>query len=152
MGEYLRDNLPDPIAYFEGEGLKLDGRGKWRTTECRFHGGSDSMRVNTASGGHAQCGLSVLVRSRSWQQAREGWLRKHPLCEMCMAETPQRLTAATLIDHIIPHRGDKVLFWAADTNWQSLCRQHHDVKTAQEDGKTIKPRVTISIDGWPMHQ
>ena len=51
MGEFLRDNLPDPVSYFESEGLKLDGRGKWRTTECRFHGGSDSMRVNTVTGG-----------------------------------------------------------------------------------------------------
>lgn len=51
MGSFIKDNLPDPFAYFEGEGLKLDGRGKWRTTACSFHGGSDSMRVNTASGG-----------------------------------------------------------------------------------------------------
>lgn len=48
---FIRENLPDTVAYFESEGLKLEGRGKWRTTECRFHGGSDSMRVNTASGG-----------------------------------------------------------------------------------------------------
>jgi hypothetical protein len=48
-----RRNLPDPITYFEGVGLKLTGRGKWRTTECKFHGGSDSMRVNTDSGAFA---------------------------------------------------------------------------------------------------
>ena len=47
---FERDRLPDPIAYFENEGLALKGPGKWKTTECRFHGGSDSMRVNTASG------------------------------------------------------------------------------------------------------
>lgn len=51
MGEFLRDNLPDPVSYFEAEGLKLTGKGKWRTTECRFHGGSDSMRINTQTGG-----------------------------------------------------------------------------------------------------
>ena len=45
-----RDRLPEPIGYFEGQGLKLSKRGKWRTTECRFHGGSDSMRINTATG------------------------------------------------------------------------------------------------------
>lgn len=50
MGEFLRDNLPDPVNYFEGEGLKLDGRGKWRTAACQFHGGSDSLRINTATG------------------------------------------------------------------------------------------------------
>lgn len=50
MGEFLRTNLPDALSYFEAEGLKLDGRGKWRTTACQFHGGSDSMRINTETG------------------------------------------------------------------------------------------------------
>lgn len=50
MGEFLHDRLPDPISYFEAEGLKLQGKGKWRTTSCSFHGGSDSMRINTATG------------------------------------------------------------------------------------------------------
>lgn len=47
-----REKLPDPIAYFEGQGLKLTGpkSSKWRTTTCNFHGGSDSLRVNVASG------------------------------------------------------------------------------------------------------
>lgn len=48
-----RRNLPDPISYYEADGLKLTSRGKWRTTECKFHGGSDSMRVNTDSGAFA---------------------------------------------------------------------------------------------------
>lgn len=45
-----RERLPEPIGYFEGQSLKLSKRGKWRTTECRFHDGSDSMRINTATG------------------------------------------------------------------------------------------------------
>ena len=47
-----RNLLPDPTAYFEEQGLKLTGprKAKWKTTECRFHDGSDSMRVNTSSG------------------------------------------------------------------------------------------------------
>lgn len=51
MGEFIRDRLPDPASYFESEGLTLNGAGKWRTTRCEFHGGSDSMRVNTETGG-----------------------------------------------------------------------------------------------------
>jgi hypothetical protein len=50
MGEFVRDLLPDPVAYFEAEGLKPQGKGKWRTTECKFHGGSDSMRINPLTG------------------------------------------------------------------------------------------------------
>lgn len=49
---YDRNLLPGPTAYFEEQGLKLTGprKAKWKTTECKFHGGSDSMRVNTATG------------------------------------------------------------------------------------------------------
>lgn len=47
---FERDRLPEPAGYFEAEGLRLRGPGKWGTTECRFHGGSDSMRVNRATG------------------------------------------------------------------------------------------------------
>lgn len=48
-----RTLLPDPASYFENQGLKLTGppSAQWKTTECRFHGGSDSMRINTATGG-----------------------------------------------------------------------------------------------------
>jgi hypothetical protein len=46
-----RARLPDAATYFEGQGLKLDGRGEWLKTKCLFHGGSDSMRINVNSGG-----------------------------------------------------------------------------------------------------
>ena len=48
-----RNLLPEPATYFENQGLTLKGprSAKWKTTTCNFHGGSDSMRVNLASGG-----------------------------------------------------------------------------------------------------
>src|SRR5512139_3151140 len=45
-----RTRLPDPASYYEGAGLRLQGRGRWRTAPCPFHGGSDSMRVNVETG------------------------------------------------------------------------------------------------------
>lgn len=45
-----RNQLPDPVSYFESEGLVLSKKGKWRTTSCTFHGGSDSMRIRADSG------------------------------------------------------------------------------------------------------
>ena len=47
-----RTLLPDPITYFENQGLTLKGHrsAKWKTTTCNFHGGSDSMRINVATG------------------------------------------------------------------------------------------------------
>ena len=50
MSEFKKDQLPEPVGYFESQGLTLSKHGKWRTTECRFHEGSDSMRINTTSG------------------------------------------------------------------------------------------------------
>lgn len=46
-----RERLPTPAHYFESAGLKLTGRGKWRTTSCALHGGSDSLRINLTTGG-----------------------------------------------------------------------------------------------------
>ena len=59
---FERDRLPSPADYYsDREGLKLAGprSATWKTTECRFHGGSDSMRVNLRTGGFccmAGCG------------------------------------------------------------------------------------------------
>ena len=57
-----RTLLPDPLTYYAGEGLRLTGsqNAPWKTTECRIHGGSDSMRVHVASGAFKcmNCGAS----------------------------------------------------------------------------------------------
>lgn len=69
--------------------------------------------------------------SSAWQRARLGFLASHPLCVRCEAQGI--VEAATVVDHKVPHRGDKQLFWDR-TNWQPLCKPCHDVKTATEDG------------------
>ncbi len=51
--QFQRDRLPAPLTYYQDRaGLTLQGRGrgKWRTTRCEFHDGSDSMRINVESG------------------------------------------------------------------------------------------------------
>lgn len=53
-----------------------------------------------------------------WQRASKTYLRKHPLCVKCLAKG--RFVTATVVDHIVPHRGDHYLMWS-DTNWQALC-------------------------------
>ena len=45
-----RSRLPDPDTYFESQGVKLTGRGKWKTGNCDFHFGSDSLRTHSATG------------------------------------------------------------------------------------------------------
>jgi hypothetical protein len=50
-----REKLPDPISYYASQELIFQGSSTapWRTTECRFHGGSDSMRIKVATGAFA---------------------------------------------------------------------------------------------------
>lgn len=63
-----------------------------------------------------------------WQKTRVAYLASHPLCVEC--EKAGRLTAATDVDHIKPHRGDMGLFWDR-SNWQSLCGLCHKRKTGR---------------------
>jgi len=58
-----------------------------------------------------------------WQKSAKLYLSAHPLCRHCLELG--RTTPAVLVDHIIPHRGDMVLFWDRN-NWQPLCRPCHD--------------------------
>ena len=64
-----------------------------------------------------------------WRRARKAFLQKHPLCVEC--GKAGKLTPATVVDHIIPHRGDQRLFWD-EHNWQALCKSCHDQKTGHE--------------------
>lgn len=68
-----------------------------------------------------------------WRKARERYLRAHPLCVYCQRQGV--VTAATVVDHKTPHRGDKSLFWSED-NWQSLCVNcHSSAKQAEENAQ-----------------
>ena len=61
-----------------------------------------------------------------WRKARAWYLQQHPLCVECLRKN--KIAPATVVDHIVPHRGDKKLFWDM-YNWQSLCKDCHDRKT-----------------------
>ena len=65
-----------------------------------------------------------------WRKASKAYLLEHPLCAECYKKGI--LTAATVVDHIVPHRGDKQLFWDRE-NWQPLCKKCHDEKTLKEE-------------------
>lgn len=62
-----------------------------------------------------------------WASLRTLCLARDPVCRMC-----QR-AAASVADHIVPHKGNWLLFCDLD-NLQGLCRSCHDKKTATEDG------------------
>lgn len=69
----------------------------------------------------------------AWRKARAAFLRAHPLCECVECMAIGRVRPATVVDHVIPHRGDYGLFWDSN-NWQAMSKPCHDRKTATEDG------------------
>ena len=78
------------------------------------------------SGDRMRGGVDARGYDARWRKARLAYLQRHPLCVECQKEG--RLTPATVVDHIIPHRGDQKLFWD-ESNWQSLCAACHNHKT-----------------------
>lgn len=76
--------------------------------------------------------------TRQWRTARMAWLAEHPLCADPYGVHADRVAAASVVDHIVPHQGDPHRFWSAD-NWQSLCSACHSRKTASEDGGFGRP-------------
>lgn len=51
-GRFERGRLPEPVGYFEREGLRLSGSGTWRSTLCPFHEDKNpSLSVNIGTGG-----------------------------------------------------------------------------------------------------
>lgn len=66
-----------------------------------------------------------------WRKARRAFLSENPLCKTC--EARDVVTEATVVDHVVPHKGDDTLFWDPK-NWQSQCEPCHNTKTATEDG------------------
>lgn len=58
---------------------------------------------------HERASASERDYDHKWRHARTKYLKEHPLCVKCQVES--RLIKATVVDHIIPHRGDGKLFW-----------------------------------------
>ena len=86
-----------------------------------------------------------LYDTRRWRRERAAFLARNPLCTMCEAQA--RTTLATVVDHVVPHRGDPVLFFDP-ANWQPLCRPCHDgAKQEQEKSGTIRG---CDISGRPL--
>jgi 5-methylcytosine-specific restriction protein A len=61
-----------------------------------------------------------------WQKARQTFLARNALCAICKSRG--KVSAATVVDHIVPHRGDTKRFWDKN-NWQPLCTRCHNAKT-----------------------
>ena len=86
-----------------------------------------------------------LYRTAAWLALRAAQLAAHPLCSRCL----QRgfTVAATVANHIIPHRGDLVLFFDPG-NLESVCKPCHDGRIQSEERRGFSDE--IGPDGFPV--
>ena len=85
---------------------------------------------------------SKYYRSKLWRRLRKAHLK--PLCSLC--EEEGRIEPAVVLDHANP-------LWTgwrgfAAGPWNSLCRQHHEDKTALSDIPKLIKRERIAIKSW----
>jgi len=87
---------------------------------------------------------SHVYHSPRWRKARQTFLQRNPLCVYC--QQIGQVTAATVVDHIKPHKLGKALesgdaqtikqaqrlFWDSG-NWQALCKPCHDRHKAHQE-------------------
>src|SRR5262245_6496515 len=82
---------------------------------------------------------------QKWRKRRLLQLRLEPLCAFCLRKGLSVL--ATIADHVEPHRGDPLAFYAG--RLQSLCKQCHDSDKKYIENRG-RERETIGEDGWPI--
>lgn len=105
---------------------------------------------------------------RQWDRASALFRSEHPLCLGCQAVG--RATPTEVVDHVLPHKGDMVLFWDR-SKWQPACKWHHDVVKQQLEHRfargacaeadlwlnspaavalTKREGTVTGSDGWPV--
>src|SRR5262245_5413889 len=80
---------------------------------------SENFRLNATERGYGP----------EWKRQAARFLAAHPLCLGCHAIGVRR--PAELVDHIIPHRGNGGRSFWDSSNWQALCKWHHDAIKAE---------------------
>ena len=83
---------------------------------------------------------------KAWQRARAAHLAANPLCKRCLRDG--LIVQATVVDHVVPHLGDQILFWN-ERNWQSLCSHCHSSDKQMLERSGVE-RATTGLDGWPV--
>src|SRR5262249_52577607 len=82
-------------------------------------------------------------RTARWQRLRRLQLIREPLCKFCLERGIA--TAADVVDHIVPHRGDWTKFVTGKL--QSLCESCH--KSVKRQIELHGNRHDIGLDGLP---
>lgn len=87
---------------------------------------------NDYSKGYTEISRLGYYNTSAWKKLRLLKLGNNPLCEMCLAVN--RLTPAKVVDHIEPITKENIELFYEYSNLQSLCDEHHRVKTLADRG------------------
>jgi len=82
-------------------------------------------------------------RTKRWKLKRRAQLDRIPWCEPC--KRAGRSRPANTADHVIPHRGDPLLFWHGEL--ESQCDSCHSRPKQREELEGFKRER--DDDGWP---
>jgi 5-methylcytosine-specific restriction enzyme A len=84
-----------------------------------------------------------------WQKARRAFLGQFPLCCDPFKVHGPVIVPAVVVDHWIPHRGNREIFW--DTSkWRGLCASCNGRKTAIDHGRSGEqlPEIPLVQPKW----
>ena len=84
-------------------------------------------------------------KTRLWKERRLAFLERNALCVRCLEHN--RLTPATVVHHIEPHRGDWRIF-KDESNWRAVCKKCHDSK--EQSIERMGYDKGVGADGWPV--
>lgn len=88
-----------------------------------------------------------MYKTKEWWRLRYKQLQMNPLCKFCKEDG--FVTAATVVDHIVPHKGDYKLFHDIN-NLQSLCKLHHDSTKQKQEKRGVELGCDENgfVEGW----
>lgn len=82
---------------------------------------------------------------KRWKALRAEQLAKQPLCERCLRQGT--VTPASVAHHVVPHKGEPVLFWSGVL--ASSCAPCHDIDEQRVE-RGGRARQVVENDGWPV--
>lgn len=130
----------------------IEAYGSGVVGSCRAHKGEQSQALMSANRrSHLAKAYRKLYKRVEWKRLVAQQLSNHPLCQRCLVKGIE--SAATIPNHVKPHRGDTQLFFDPD-NLESLCAPCHDQVVQSEERGGI-PYSSVGYtggadaSGWP---
>lgn len=82
-----------------------------------------------------------------WRRFRDWYIRKHPLCEICLSQGIHE--TAVIVDHVIELKDGGARY--DEENAQSLCRACHNRKTKAVQRRRVKNHQGCAVGNRPLN-